>query len=297
MALLEGTLLRRLAAPLRRRAPGIYGALNRVRGRLLTKGGPLAPYQALALRKLRRTCLTGPLASCDVLELGSDLGLEVLDQIAALGVRTAVGVNSSETFWREQAGTELRGAHGACLRKGDACALAFADESFDAVFSVAAFEHIRDVPAALREIHRVLRPGGRCYSFFGPIWSGCRGHHVNAKADGVEIRHADPLKNALPDFSHLLLSPEEMRAAVAARFTPAVGDAVVDSVYLSPDINRLFFHEYEAMLRACPLHLVHLGTVRDPIDASLEELLRFRYPAESRFDVTNAEFVLEKRDS
>jgi SAM-dependent methyltransferase len=254
----------------------------------------LAPYQALALRKFRKSCLAGAPGTIDVLELGSDLDLRVLEQIAALGVRSAVGVNSSEAFWRERAGTELGGAHGARLLKGDACDLAFDDESFDAVFSVAAFEHIRDVPAALREIHRVLRPGGRCFSFFGPVWSSCRGHHVNAKANGAEIRHADPLKNALPDFSHLLLSPEEMRAAVAARFTPAMGDAVVESVYRSPDINRLFFHEYEAMLRAGPLRLVNLWPIPDPVDEALERLLRFKYPNESRFDVTNAEFVLEK---
>jgi SAM-dependent methyltransferase len=294
MKLLEGSLLRRLAAPLRRRAPGVYSALNRVRGALVTRGTCLAPYQALALRKLRETCLAGDPGTTDVLELGSDLEMKVLEQVMALGVRSAVGVNSSEAFWREQAATELGGAHGARLLKGDACDLAFDDGSFDAVFSVAAFEHIRDVPAALREIHRVLRPGGKCFTSFGPLWSGCRGHHVNAKADGAEIRHADPLKNSLPDFSHLLLSPEEMRAAVAARFTPAMGDAVVESVYRSPEINRLFFHEYEAMLRAGPLRLVNLWPIPDPVDEALERLLRFKYPNESRFDVTNAEFLLEK---
>lgn len=40
-------------------------------------------------------------------------------------------------------------------------ALAFADGSFDVVFTKDAWLHVVDKPALLREVHRVLRPGGR----------------------------------------------------------------------------------------------------------------------------------------
>jgi SAM-dependent methyltransferase len=43
----------------------------------------------------------------------------------------------------------------------DACALPFADASFDSAFCVAVLQHIRDVPRAVREFARVTRPGGR----------------------------------------------------------------------------------------------------------------------------------------
>jgi SAM-dependent methyltransferase len=42
----------------------------------------------------------------------------------------------------------------------DAQRLAFDDESFDKVFSLHCIEHVADLGAALREIDRVLRPGG-----------------------------------------------------------------------------------------------------------------------------------------
>jgi ubiquinone/menaquinone biosynthesis C-methylase UbiE len=47
------------------------------------------------------------------------------------------------------------------LRRGDALALPFEDESFDHVWTMWLLEHIPDAPAALREARRVLVPGGR----------------------------------------------------------------------------------------------------------------------------------------
>src|SRR5258705_401338 len=44
---------------------------------------------------------------------------------------------------------------------GDACALPFADATFDLVISSECIEHTLDPRGALREIHRVTRPGGR----------------------------------------------------------------------------------------------------------------------------------------
>jgi SAM-dependent methyltransferase len=42
----------------------------------------------------------------------------------------------------------------------DVAALPFPDQAFDLVTSVAAFEHFLDVPAVVRELHRILRPNG-----------------------------------------------------------------------------------------------------------------------------------------
>jgi arsenite methyltransferase len=47
------------------------------------------------------------------------------------------------------------------LTRGDVCALPFADASFDAAAATQVYEYVADMPAALSEAHRVLRPGGR----------------------------------------------------------------------------------------------------------------------------------------
>ena len=55
---------------------------------------------------------------------------------------------------------EELGGHGAYIG-GDALKLPFADESFDAVTTGFAMRNVADLPAALQEIWRVTRPGGR----------------------------------------------------------------------------------------------------------------------------------------
>lgn len=51
--------------------------------------------------------------------------------------------------------------HRTSFLAGDATRLAFADDTFDAVICSEVLEHLPDYDAALREIRRVLRPGGR----------------------------------------------------------------------------------------------------------------------------------------
>jgi SAM-dependent methyltransferase len=65
--------------------------------------------------------------------------------------------------------------------------LPFRDEAFDAVFSIAVLEHVRDPLAAAREIQRVLKPGGTLYCqlpFLQPF-HGYPHHYFNATQSGL----------------------------------------------------------------------------------------------------------------
>ncbi|WP_187313256.1 class I SAM-dependent methyltransferase [Lysobacter capsici] len=59
----------------------------------------------------------------------------------------------------------------------DAMNTIYRDDLFDAIFSFNAFEHIPDPCAALKEIVRVLKPGGLAYITFDPIWTCDFGSH------------------------------------------------------------------------------------------------------------------------
>jgi arsenite methyltransferase len=60
-----------------------------------------------------------------------------------------------------------------------AARLPFADASFDRALSVQVLEYVDDVPAALRELHRVLRPGGRAV-VWDVDWSTVSWHSADA---------------------------------------------------------------------------------------------------------------------
>jgi len=59
----------------------------------------------------------------------------------------------------------------------NAAQLAFPDDSFDFIFSSLVFEHIDDVPAAVAEVNRVLRPDGTAWINIHLFPSLSGGHH------------------------------------------------------------------------------------------------------------------------
>lgn len=65
---------------------------------------------------------------------------------------------------------------GVPLVAGDALRLPFADGAFDAATLSFGLRNVADVPAALAELHRVVRPGGRLVvcEFSAPTWAPTR---------------------------------------------------------------------------------------------------------------------------
>jgi SAM-dependent methyltransferase len=63
--------------------------------------------------------------------------------------------------------------------------LPFRDDSFDNIFAVHVFEHIRDLLGLMRELHRILRPTGALH-VLTPNW-----RFVNAVADPTHSRFLD----------------------------------------------------------------------------------------------------------
>jgi ubiquinone/menaquinone biosynthesis C-methylase UbiE len=68
----------------------------------------------------------------------------------------------------------------AVVRVGSAESLPFDDQQFTVVVNVASFHHWIDRDAGLREVLRVLGPGGRVHIMEGVIGPGQEGHGLTA---------------------------------------------------------------------------------------------------------------------
>ena len=109
-----------------------------------------------------------------ILPLAANL-LEGYDRILDVGTgegqvaRLAVGQGSSLVAGVDPTGAQVQVARarggGPVYARAGADALPFADGAFDAVVACLVFEHIEAVDAAIDEVARVLRPGGR-FAFF-----------------------------------------------------------------------------------------------------------------------------------
>jgi SAM-dependent methyltransferase len=91
--------------------------------------------------------------------------------------RKVVGIDLAPRF--ADAGHKLAAEHG--LRnlhftRADGQALPFADASFDMVLSHAVIEHVADAALYLRELARVLKPGGTMYLSTAPYLSFAGAH-------------------------------------------------------------------------------------------------------------------------
>ena len=96
-----------------------------------------------------------------ILDLGCGPGFyvaELLDIVGAEG--SVVGIDASAPMLAIAAG-RCEGHRNVELLEADATSLPVSDGDFDAALSVQVLEYVEEIPAALGEIHRALRPGGR----------------------------------------------------------------------------------------------------------------------------------------
>jgi ubiquinone/menaquinone biosynthesis C-methylase UbiE len=94
-----------------------------------------------------------------VLEIGCGVGTDGLQFARAGAIYTGVDLTDAavELARKNFATAGLPGE----FRVADAERLDFPDESFDIVYSHGVLHHTPDIEAAVKEVHRVLKPGGR----------------------------------------------------------------------------------------------------------------------------------------
>jgi len=120
----------------------------------------------LRVRELRRTIGPRVLESADstgvrrVLEVGCGQGVGIELILTRFVDAEIIGVDVDARMI-QRAKRRLASRDRVKVQLGDVCALPFEDGSFDVVVDFAAVHHVPDWRAALREISRLLCPGGQ----------------------------------------------------------------------------------------------------------------------------------------
>ena len=114
----------------------------------------------LRRRKLVRAAL-GARDGERILDAGCGPGFYVAELLDEVGPRgSVVGVDRSPQMLA-LAARRVEGRDNVELREGEVTSMPVSDEDFDAAMCVQVLEYVSDIPGALAEFRRVLRPGGR----------------------------------------------------------------------------------------------------------------------------------------
>ena len=133
----------------------------------LMSGGQHRLWKDMFVRKIR------PRAGETILDMAGGTG-DIAFRMARAGARITVADINPEMLAVGRERAEKRGIEGLGWSEQNAETLSFEDRSFDAYTIAFGIRNVTDIPAALKEAHRVLKTGGRffCLEFSQTRWPG-----------------------------------------------------------------------------------------------------------------------------
>lgn len=173
----------------------------------------LAATQEMAARRLAVVEALSPRRGERVLEVGCGAGLLLRDvglSVGPHGLAAGVDISADQI---EAAALAAEGVPAVKAEQGDMRALDYPEGVFDAAIAVQVLEYVDDVAAALAELRRVLKPGGRLLvlatNWDSAFWHGAEPALTQAML--AEWRHHAPHPN-LPATLSPLLAAARFRA-------------------------------------------------------------------------------------
>lgn len=210
----------------------------------------------MARTKLLDVCTGSGILAAAALKRGADVtGLDFSDAFLAMA---------------------LQNVPGAEFRHGDAQALPFEDESFDAVVCGYGVIHVPDPGKALAEMARVLKPGGRAAV---SVWDAPTPDNGLGAVYGAIKAHGDlgvPLPHG-PDFFQFS-TPDTMTAALESAGLSGIETASVPQYWELADPASLIDALLESAVRVRALLLGQTDEVRQVIEkATAAAISRFEF--------------------
>ena len=243
------------------------------------------------------------LAGKDVLDIGSGCGGRTAYYLLHGNTKSVVGldISSLRASVARQSVRYLCDASRIFFAVGVGEGLPFQNESFDLILSYDVFEHVQNLPAVLRECHRVLKPGGRLCALFPPYY-GPRAHHLD-------------FITTLP-FLHHIFSPAVLVEAAnrIVKEKPWLRDSALPAPSLSylgrevlPRLNGTTASDFHNILRRLPFEIDHLslvpfawgpgGPAKRCVHAFCKAMLRLPLPVTGDLFVSTIRCVLKKSEA
>ena len=195
------------------------------------------------------------LRSKSLLEIGGSLPNDLLFEY--LGIDSYINIESPD-YIEAESGSAYSSTHGDHERRQTIFCNAeeidkkVTPESIDNIFSVACFEHIYDLPSALKACHTCSKKGGTLYSYFAPIYS-----YIEQGDHGVIPQHEKlPEK---PIGLHLLSPKDQRKKLISAGITdPKEIQDFLGRVNFDRVPNRLLYEDYERICTESPYAVLEL---------------------------------------
>jgi arsenite methyltransferase len=216
-----------------------------------------------------------------VIDIGCGPGFLCKSMAAAVGpTGCVVGIDISQDLI--DFATRHKGTDSIEYRSGNATALPVDEGQFDTAVSTQVLEYVADVDAALREIARVLRAGGRAFivdtDFDSWVWHTADAERMALILNGWETHCADP---RLPR----TLIPR-LRAA-GFRIVGVEGYPIINTTYRPNDFSH-------GLSRLIADFLLTRGFEQRTLDAWLNDLSETEKRNESFFSLNRYFFSVEK---
>jgi len=159
----------------------------------------------------------------DVAILGCSTGLDCQLFVLA-GAKNVIGIDLDPRI-----GNDYQAANVSYLKQSITNLTEICSNSLELIYSVAVFEHVFDIPVALNECKRILKPDGIAYILSSPLWNSPYGHHYK------------PLLEAYP-WIHLVLGQRELYDFLTDKgiceYDGKTIDQILDYIYHPQHFNR-----------------------------------------------------------
>ena len=168
-----------------------------------------------------------------VADLGCGPGLLALDmgkQVGADGSVDGIDFSTSMIPLAQRRCADLPWVR---LRSGDVGQLPYADGAFDAAVCTQVYEYVADIEGALRELRRVLRPGGRAL-VMDTDWESC----VWNSSDDARMRRVIEIWNTHCPHPHLPRRLGRLLAAAGPGSDPHRSDSAAEHALRSRYVQR-----------------------------------------------------------